>query len=298
MTALFPFGVGAAGIVFPERSTPEKLFELIARHRPTIMVGVPTAFNAVVEHPNSGRQDLSCLRLCTSSGEALPIDVYEKWKRAFGVEICEGVGSSEMYYNIYLSSRLGAGRPGTVGQLVPGYRAKIVDEGGVPLGDDEVGELLVAGESAAIMYWNDNEKSNQTFVGGWVHTGDLFKRDSEDYFWYHGRVDDLLKVGGIWVAPLEVETSLLRHPAVVECAVVGYQSEGLVLPRAYVRLREGFTASSDLERLLQEHVRTALSPHKCPRSVWFVTQLPHTANGKVDRRALRAHSAQDVGHGT
>lgn len=296
LTTLFTFGVGATGIVFPERSTPEKLFELIARHRPTILVGVPTTINAMAEHPLARAQDLSSLRLCTSSGEALPFEVYEKWRRAFGVEICEGVGSSEMYH-VYLSSRPGQGRSGSAGQAVPGYRIGIVDEVGTPLDDGLPGELWVSGESAAVMYWNDHEKSKRTFEGDRVRTGDVFRRDADGYFWYEGRIDDMLKVGGIWVAPLEVETCLLQHPAVIECAVVPYESDRLVLPRAHVVLREGYAPSAELEAVLQAHVRSRLSPHKYPRSVWFAAELPKTPNGKVDRKALRAEASTAVSHG-
>lgn len=283
---LFTFGVGAAGIVFPERSTPERLFELIERFRPTILVQVPTMINAMATHPDAGRYDLSCLRYCISAGEALPVEVYQKWRRAFGVEVLDGIGSSELYH-IYISNRPGAVRPGSVGQVVPGYQALVVDGDGNPLPDGEPGELRVAGETAALLYWNDREKSRRTFAADWVRTGDLFKRDADGYFWYQGRADDLLKVGGIWVAPLEIEGCLLEHPAVRECAVVGYEEAGLVLPRAYVALREPGTASPDLARALQEFVRSRLSPHKYPRDVRFVAALPKTASGKVDRKALK-----------
>lgn len=285
-TALFTFGVGAAGIVFPDRATPERLFDLIERHRPTVMVQVPTMMSAMLEHPAAEERDLSSLRLCLSSGEALPAEVHRRWLDLYGVEVLEGVGSSELYH-IYVSNRPGRVRPGSAGELVPGYRATLTDEEGRDVPDGAPGELHVEGESAALLYWGDHEKSKRTFAGDRVRTGDLFRRDEDGYFWYQGRADDLLKVGGIWVAPLEIESCLLAHPSVAECAVAGYDDGGLTLPRAYVVLREA-AASDDLARELQDFVRARLSPHKYPRQVEFVDELPKTASGKVDRRTLRA----------
>jgi len=285
-TALFPFGVGAAGIVFPERSTPERLFELIARYRPTILVQVPTMINAMVNHPDADRYDLSCVRLATSAGEALPAELYYRWKQKFGVEVVDGIGSSELYH-IYISNRPGEVRPGSVGRPCPGYRAEVRDPEGNPLPRGAVGELWVWGETAALLYWKDRAKSVRTFWGNWVRTGDLFREDEDGYFWYQGRADDLMKVGGIWVAPLEIEECLLRHPMVAECAVVPYTEEGLTLPRAYVVLRNPAEATPQTARALQEHVRAHLSPHKYPRDVRFVETLPRTPSGKVDRKRLR-----------
>ena len=279
---LFTFGVGASGIVFPERSTPELLFDLIERHRPTIMVQVPTMMNAMLEHPGARERDLSSLRLCLSSGEALPSEVHRRWLDTYGVEILEGVGSSELYH-IYISNRPGRARPGSVGELVPGYEAKLLDDAKRPIPDGEPGELWMSGESAGLCYWGDHERSKHTFHGDTVRTGDLFVRDADDFYWYRGRADDLLKVGGIWVAPLEVENCLLRHPAVAEVAVVGYEEDGLTLPAAFVVLRDGHEAEAGE---LQDFVRSELSPHKYPRDVCFVAELPKTASGKVDRKSL------------
>jgi benzoate-CoA ligase family protein len=283
-TCLFTFGVGAAGVVFPDRSTPERLFELIELHRPTILVQVPTMMTAMLEHPQAAERDLSSLRLCLSSGEALPEEVHRRWLETYGVEVLEGVGSSELYH-IYVSNRPGRARPGSAGELVPGYEAELLGAGGEAVPDGEPGELWVAGESAGVLYWNDHESSKRTFHGDRVRTGDLFVRDPDGYFWYRGRADDLLKVGGIWVAPLEIENCLLRHPAVAECAVAGYDEGGLVLPCAWV-VRRG-DSDDELGRELQEFVRRELSPHKYPRAVRFVAELPKTASGKVDRKALR-----------
>jgi benzoate-CoA ligase family protein len=271
LTALYPFGVGGAGIVFPERTTPDRIFELIAEHRPTILVNVPTMMAQMIAHPDAGSQDLSCLRLCTSAGEALPRELHDRWLDTFGVEVLDGIGSSELYH-IYISNRPGRARPGSTGELVPGYEAELA----------ESGELLVTGDTAALMYWGDHEKTKRTFNGDTVKTGDLFERDDEGYFWYRGRVDDLIKVGGIWVAPAEIEHCLVGHPDVVECAVVGSQQNGLTVPRAYVVARAPLE-----ERALQDFVRERLSPHKYPREVLFVAELPKTPSGKLDRKALK-----------
>jgi benzoate-CoA ligase family protein len=282
---LFPFGVGGAGIAFPERSTPERLFDLIERFRPTIMVQVPTMMSAMLEHPGARERDLSSLRLCLSSGEALPEEVHRRWLDTYGVEVLEGVGSSELYH-IYLSNRPGRARPGSVGELVPGYAATLLDDRQQPVAEGDPGELWMTGESAGLCYWGDHERSKRTFHGDTVRTGDLFVRDVDGFYWYRGRADDLLKVGGIWVAPLEVENCLLRHPAVAEVAVVGYEQGGLTLPAAFVVLRDGHEADA---RTLQDFVRSELSPHKAPRDVRFLPELPKTASGKVDRTSLRSH---------
>jgi benzoate-CoA ligase family protein len=284
LAALYPFGVGGAGIVFPERSTPERLFELAARHRPTILVNVPTMMRAMLEQPD---RDLSSLRLCTSAGEALPPELHARWLDAFGVEVLDGIGSSEAYH-IYISNRPGAARPGTLGEEVPGYVARVVGEDARLLPDGETGRLAIEGDTAALMYWNARASSLATFAGNVVMTDDLFVRDADGFFHYRGRADDLLKVGGIWVAPQEIELCLAAHPEVAECAVVGYHEEGLEKPRAFVVLRDGGTADA---AALQAHVKERLSPHKYPRDVRFVTALPRTGSGKVDRRALREVAA-------
>jgi benzoate-CoA ligase family protein len=275
LTALYPFGVGGAGIVFPERSTPERIFELIAEHRPTILVNVPTMMAQMIDSVRHGRcqaPDMSCLRMCTSAGEALPRELHDRWLETFGVEVLDGIGSSELYH-IYVSNRPGQARPGSTGELVPGYEAQLAD----------TGELLVTGDTAALYYEGDEEKTKRTFDGDTVRTGDLFERDDDGFFWYRGRVDDLIKVGGIWVAPAEIEHCLVGHPAVVECAVVGAAQNGLTIPRAYVVAREPVE-----EQALQDFVRERLSPHKYPREVVFVDELPKTPSGKLDRKALAA----------
>jgi benzoate-CoA ligase family protein len=293
LTALYPFGVGGAGIAFPERTTADRIFELIARHRPTILVNVPTMMSAMVAHPAAAEQDLSCLRLCTSAGEALPAGLHRKWVETFGVEVVDGIGSSEAYH-IYISNQPGRGRPGTVGELVPGYSARVVNDAGEQVPDGEIGTLEVTGPTVALEYFGAPEKSARTFHGDTLRTEDLFVRDPDGFFSYRGRADDLLKVGGVWVAPSEVEQCLIGHPAVVECAVVGHLDEGgLVRPRAYVVPRGD--GSAEMEAELREYVRAELAPYKVPRDVRFVSELPKTANGKLDRRALRVIEQQGVG---
>ena len=280
LAALYPFGVGGAGIVFPERSTADRVFELVARHRPTILVNVPTLMRAMLDQPE---RDLSSLRLCTSAGEALPEELHRRWMDAFGVEVLDGIGSSEAYH-IYISNQPHSARPGTLGQVVPGYTARVVDEDGRELPVGETGRLWVEGDTTALMYWNARASSVATYAGDVVMSGDLFARDADGFFHYRGRADDLLKVGGIWVAPQEIELCLAAHPDVAECAVVGYEEDGLEKPRAFVVLRAGAVADAEA---LQAHVKATLSPHKYPRDVRFVAELPRTGSGKTDRRALR-----------
>jgi benzoate-CoA ligase family protein len=292
LAALYPFGVGGAGIIFPERTTPGRIFELIARHRPSILVNVPTMMQAMLDHPSADQQDLSSLRLCTSAGEALPEAIHRAWVERFGVPVLDGIGSSEAYH-IFISNRPGRERPGSIGETVPGYSAEVVDDDGRPVPDGEIGRLWVRGGTAALMYWRDAEKSAQTFAGDLVMTGDLVQRDGDGYFWYRGRADDLLKVGGIWVAPAEIERCLAGHPAVVECAVVGAERDGLTRICAFVVLRTGAAVASEA---LQAFVRERLSGHKVPREIRLVSRLPHTGSGKIDRRTLReTATAMDTG---
>ncbi|WP_414941038.1 benzoate-CoA ligase family protein [Amycolatopsis sp. cmx-11-51] len=288
LTALFPFGVGASGIVFPQRSTADLLFTLIERYRPTILVNVPTMMSAMIAHPDAAGVDMSSLRLATSAGEALPSELHRKWDNLFGVPVIDGIGSSEAYH-IYLSNVPGAQRVGSLGREVPGYTARILDETGDPLPDNEIGTLEVTGPSIAREYYGDAEKSARTFHGDTLRTGDLFSRDTDGYFHHHGRVDDLLKVSGVFVAPSEIEDCLIGHPAVVDCAVLGVTVDGLMVPRACVVLAEGFSVTAEE---LKNHARAHLAKHKYPREVVFVTELPRTANGKLDRRTLRRVEAE------
>lgn len=283
---LFPFSVGAATALFNERSEPETLFDMIERYRPTILTSVPTMIGGMLNHPGGEGRDLSSLRLCLSAGEALPPELYRRWMETFGVEILDGIGSAEMFH-IYISNYPGEVQPGSLGRLVPGYEARIVAPGGHDLPPGEAGTLWIKGESAAILYWQAHEKSKQVLRGDWVVTGDHMRRDERGYFWYEGRTDDMLKVGGIFVSPFEVESCLLEHPLVAECAVIGYKgADGLVRPKAYVVLREG-QGTDAVARELQEFVKGRLAPFKYPRVVEFAASLPKNDRGKIDRRRLK-----------
>ena len=278
---MFPFSVGATTALFEGRSTADELFKCIRRFRPTFLTQVPTMINKMVSHPEAARHDLSGLRLCVSAGEALPPELYNRWKETFGVEVLDGIGSAEMFH-IYISNRIGDVKPGSLGKIVPGYTAEIRGEDGAPVAPGEVGRLWITGESAGLGYFNEVEKSRETFFGGSVKTADLFREDEEGTFWYSGRVDDLMKVGGVFVAPLEVERALMKHPAVVECAVAAYRdAQDLEKPIAYVVRRGTATAEE-----LQEFVKKTLAPYKYPRRVRFVESLPRTDRGKVDRKRL------------
>ncbi|MFC0863835.1 AMP-binding protein, partial [Sphaerimonospora cavernae] len=281
MTALFPFGVGAAGIVFPERSTADRIFELIAEHRPTVLVNVPTMMSAMIAHPAAAEQDLSSIRVCVSAGEALPPELHRRWLETFGVEVIDGIGSSEAFHG-YVCNRPGRVRMGSLGQAVPGYRVRVVDRSGEPLPDGEVGLLEITGETVALEYWQEPDKSAAAFVAEHtVRSADLFSRDADGFFHYKGRADDLLRVGGRWVAPAEVENCLLAHPKVAECVVVGYQAGGLTLPRAFV-VASGEVGAEEL----RDFVKGRLAPYKYPRDIRFVDALPQTVNGKLNRRVL------------
>jgi benzoate-CoA ligase family protein len=283
---MFPFAVGATTVLFKERATPEKLFELSARHRATVLTSVPTMINKMVQAAGAPRS-LAPMRACISAGEALPPELYHRWKETFAVEILDGIGSAELFH-IYISNRFGEVRPGSLGRLVPGYEAKVVGAEGDAVPDGEIGTLWVKGDSAAICYWQAHEKSKEVLRGDWVVSGDLFRRDADGFFAYAGRADDMLKVGGIWVSPMEVESCLLRHPHVLETAVVGYEDDdGLVKPLAYV-VAKGAPPSDALGREIIEHCKAQLAHYKAPRRVQFVDALPRSDRGKILRRELRS----------
>jgi benzoate-CoA ligase family protein len=292
LTTLFPQAVGGGGVAFPERSTPERIFDLVEKHRPTVLVTVPTMVQQMLDLPGAEGRDLSSLRFCTSAGEALPAALLERWLDRFGVEILDGLGSSEAYH-IYISQRPGEARPGTIGRLVPGYEARLVDEAGADVAPGEPGELYLRGGTAALMYWAEREKSLATYQGDTVHTGDLLSRDEDGFYAYRGRVDSLLKVGGIWVAPDEVEACLGAHADVAEAAVVGVERRGLTTTRAYVVTAAGVTADEALATTLRDHVRQTLSPHKYPREVVFLEAMPRTGSGKIDRAEIRRLAADE-----
>jgi benzoate-CoA ligase len=284
---LFPFAVGGATALFSERPTPDKLFEVIERYKPTILTTVPTMINAMLNAEGARSHDLSSIRFCYSAGEALPVELYHRWKETFGVEICDGIGSAEMFH-IYITNRPGDVKPGSLGRIVEGYEAKIVDGDGSEVPTSEMGTLKIKGDSAALCYWNAHEKSKETFAGDWCTTSDQFHVDAEGYYWYHGRTDDMLKVGGIFVAPSEIENCLLQHQTVLECAVIGHDSgDGLVKPKAFIVPREGQEPSEELAETIKEFVKSKLALYKYPRWIEFVTSLPKNDRGKIDRRMLK-----------
>ena len=284
---LFPFAVGGATALFAERSTSEKMFEVIESYRPTILTTVPTMINAMLNAEDASRRDLSSIRFCYSAGEALPVELYYRWKEAFGVEICDGIGSAEMFH-IYITNRPGDVKPGSLGRLVEGYEARIVDADDNEVATGEMGTLKIKGDSAALCYWNAHEKSKVTFAGDWCTSGDQFHVDGEGYYWYHGRTDDMLKVGGIFVAPAEIENCLLQHEAVLECAVIGHdEGDGLVKPKAFVVVRAEHRPSAALAEEIKLFVKERIAIYKYPRWVEFVTSLPKNDRGKIDRKLLK-----------
>lgn len=284
---MFPFAVGGATALFEERSTPETLFAMIRKHQPTVFTTVPTMISAMLDHEGAKDQDLSCLRLAVTAGEALPPELYSRWKNTFGVELLDGIGSAELFH-IYISNRIGAVKPGSLGTLVPGYEARIVGARGQEAGDNEIGTLWVKGESAAVYYWQAHEKSKETLRGDWVVSGDLFRRDPDGYFWYAGRTDDMLKVSGIYVSPLEIENCLLQHPAVREACVVGHtDKDGLTRPKAFIVLHESHKQNEALSDQLKGFVKDRLAPYKYPRLIQFMDELPKNDRGKIERKKLR-----------
>jgi benzoate-CoA ligase family protein len=284
----FPLRVGGQGVLYPHRPTPDAMFELIQRHRPTLFFGVPTLYAAMLQVKEAEkRYDLSCLRFCVSAGEALPEELYRRWRERFGVEILDGIGTTEILH-IFLSNRPGRARPGSTGLPVPGYEAVIVDDEGRPVPVGEIGNLRVKGDSTMAYYWNQHEKTKDALVGHWIQTGDKYYQDPDGYFWYCGRADDMLKVGGIWVSPVEVENTLVGHPAILETAVVGQaDTDELIKPKAFVVLKEGHAVSATLEAELKAFVRDKIAPYKYPRWIEFVPELPKTATGKIQRFKLR-----------
>jgi benzoate-CoA ligase len=284
----FPMMAGATTVLMPGRPTPEAVAELLRRHPVTVFFAVPTFYAAWQASAAALARSELKLRNCVSAGEALPVDVGRRWSERYGVDILDGLGSTEMLH-IFLSNRIGDVRYGTTGRPVPGYDIRLVGDDGDVVKPGELGELQVRGPSSAIMYWNNREQSRTTFLGEWTRSGDKYVEDPDGYFVYRGRRDDMLKVGGIYVSPFEVEGALLTHPAVLEAAVVAWPDEDrLIKPKAFVVLKSSATASNDTVLALQEHCRQQLAPYKYPRWIEFRTDLPKTATGKIQRFKLRA----------
>jgi benzoate-CoA ligase len=287
----FPFRFGAATVLWPERPDPEKILQVIDRYRPSFFFSVPTIYARLLRVEK--KYDLSSLRICLSSGEPLPPALFHQWKERYGLELLDVVGSTEATHD-FLANRPGRAKPGSSGEVTPAFEAKIVNEEGheMPVGD--VGNLMVKGEANSPYYWNKHEQTKKTMQGEWLKTGDTYYRDQEGYYWYCGRSDDMLKVGGLWVSPTEIENTLMEHPSVLEAAVIGSKDgDGLIKPKAYVLLKSEFKASAQLRTDLQSHVKSKLAPYKYPRWVEFVDDLPKTVTGKIQRFRLRADSGSE-----
>jgi benzoate-CoA ligase len=285
-----PLWVGGGVVLMPMRPEPERIFDFIEEYKPTLFFSVPTGYGRLLREPLDPRK-LASLRLCVSAGEALPSPIYLEWKSRTGLEIMDGVGSTEFGY-IFLSNRPGHVKPDSSGQVFPEHRFRLVGPDGNDAKGDEMGELWMAAPSIAALYWTNDERSKKTFVGEWLRTGDQYSRDADGNFTYQGRSDDLFKCGGIWVSPIEVESVLLGHPAVAEAAVVPERdAQRLEKPAAYIVLKDGH-APGEAETALQEYARKQLASYKCPRKFHFVSDLPKTATGKIQRYKLRTQANQ------
>ncbi len=284
----FPLSVGASVVLMAERPTPQATFKRLTAHQPTVFYGAPTGYGGMLASPDLPAREQVNLRLCSSAGEALPGEIGDRWTAHFGCEIIDGIGSTEMLH-VFLSNRPGDVHYGTTGKAMPGYTLELRDENGHVVGDNAIGDLYIRGPSSALMYWNNREKSSETFQGAWTKSGDKYTRNSEGYYTYAGRNDDMLKVSGIYVSPFEVEATLMRHPAVLECAVIGKtDSDGLVKTKAFIVLKDGQSLSeAEVKAFVKEH----LAPYKYPRFIEFVEELPKTATGKIQRFRLREKEA-------
>jgi benzoate-CoA ligase len=283
----FPLSAGATTILMAERPTPASVFKRLVERRPTVFYGVPTLYAAMLAAPDLPARSNVAMRVCASAGEALPKDIGERFTAHFGVEILDGIGSTEMLH-IFLSNRAGAVQYGTTGVPVPGYDVELRGEDGKPVADGEVGDLYIRGPSAALMYWTNREKTRATFQGDWTKSGDKYIRRDDGYFVYAGRGDDMLKVSGLYVSPFEVEAALVQHPAVLEAAVIGKtDGDGLTKSKAFVVLKPGQANDAGLEEALKSFVKDKLAPYKYPRYIEFIPELPKTATGKIQRFRLR-----------
>jgi benzoate-CoA ligase len=281
----FPLSVGASVVLMAERPTPQATFKRLVDHQPTVFYGAPTGYGGMLAQPDLPAKSAVALRLCSSAGEALPRDIAERWSKHFGCEIIDGIGSTEMLH-VFLSNRPGDVRYGTTGKPVPGYEVQLRHEdGSVINGHDEIGDLYIQGPSSALMYWNNRDKTRDTFQGVWTKSGDKYTRDADGYYTYAGRNDDMLKVSGIYVSPFEVESTLVQHPAILEAAVIGKEdTDGLTKTKAFIVLKAG---QSLTEAEVKAFVKERLAPYKYPRFIDFVAELPKTATGKIQRFRLR-----------
>lgn len=285
----FPLGMGASTILLRDKPTPELIFEAIEKYKPTIFFGVPTLYGSMLDYADrSGKDyDLSSIRVCVSAGENLPSNFVLKWKEKYNLNILDGIGSTEALH-IYLSNTTKDLKPGSTGRVVPGYEAKIVNELFESVGDNEVGELVLKGGSLTSGFWSNSGENKRKLHGEWIRTGDQYYRDEDGFYWYYGRTDDMMKVGGIWVSPIEIESVLIEHSDVLEVAVIGSESQkGLMKPKAYVVLKEGTIGDGNKESELTDFVKRKLAKHKFPREIIFMDSLPKTTSGKIQRFKLK-----------
>jgi benzoate-CoA ligase len=282
----YPLSKGATAVLNPGRPLPETIFNLIEKHKPDVFFGVPTLFAQMLAY-DGFKGDFGGMRFCVSAGEALPASILKNWKDKFGVYILDGIGSTEVNQT-FISNTIDDVKPGSTGKIVPGYDARIVDENFQDIKEGEVGTLLIKGDSTAAHYWNKHKKTQKTMLGEWLNTDDKFFKDEEGYFFYVARTNDMMKVGGIWVSPIEVESCIISHDAVLECAVVeDRDDENLVKPHAYVILNKGYKASEELSKELKEYVKKNIAHYKYPRWITFVDDLPKTVTGKIKRFVLK-----------
>ena len=282
----FPYWAGASTVLYPGRPMPQAILETAQRYRPTLFFSVPTLYNAILNHQDATDYDLSSVRLCVSAAESLPAGIWRRWKEMFGLTILDGIGSTEMLH-IFISNTTDKLKPGSSGVPVPGYEARILDEEGYSVEAGEAGYLSVKGDSAAAYYWRNHEKTNSTMQGDWLFAGDWYRVDEDGFYWYEGRADDMIKVSGLWVSPVEVESTLMDHSAVVEAAAVGLPVGGLTRVKAYIILREGYRGSEKLTEELQNWCKDRLKRYQYPHIVEFVEDLPKTVTGKIQRFKLR-----------
>ena len=285
----FALTVGATSILWPGSPSPPNIFSIIEKHKPTLFFSVPSNYASLLSYQREGGPefDLSSVRYGVSAGEALPATIYHRFKERFKVEILDAIGSTEALH-MFIANRPGAVRPGSSGQIMPGYEARIVDENGKDVPDGEIGSLLIKGDSVCSCYWNQHEKTKETIQGHWIRTGDKYYRDADGYYWYVGRNDDMMKVKGMWVSPIEIESALLEHPMVQEAAAIGCEDGNkLVKPAAYIVLKNGANGTPQVIEEIREHLHSRLATYKCPQTFEVVKELPKTATGKIQRYKLR-----------
>jgi len=286
----FPYWVGASTVLHAGRHTPQTVLDTIEKQRPTLFFSAPTLYNAILNFEGAKSRNLSSIRHCVAAAEALPAEVWRRWKDAFGLTILDGVGSTEMLH-IYCSNRLDDVKPGSSGKPVPGYELKILDDEGQPVKQGEAGDLYVKGDSALALYWAQHEKSKRSILGEWFFSGDRYRVDADGFYWYEGRSDDMIKVGGLWVSPIEIEAAMLEHPAVAESAVVGISVDGFTRIKAFVIAKPTAVTGDGLVAELQEHCKSRLQRFQYPHMIEFVPELPKTVTGKIQRYKLREKEA-------